>query len=1408
MLTIPRPVRILATSIAALISANSLQAQIWDGGGGDNNLSTGLNWDTNVAPLTNGTADLTFAGIIRLTPNVSVPLSVDSITFNNTAGAFTIGGSALSLGVNGITNNDADLQSFTANVTIATPTSSINATSGALSFGNGITVSGTNAVTLTGGSAIGVTSFVGTGTVNKSNAGTLNLSQFLSLDADLNLSAGATNLVATGVTAIATSNSTIALTGTASFAMNENLTLSGAQFTRATGTGLTFGAGKTLTVQNGGDLISVSALLLSGSNGAVSVTGIGSSIQTTAAAVTISNGTLATVSSGAALSSSTYLDIGTSGISGLTVEGTGSSVTSAGGVASYWGTTGGTANVIFRDAATATINSLSIAQGTASNTTGNVTVESGATVNGSNLTIANGGAGTGVSGTLTVTGAGSAWTQSGSSALTVGAVASTVGILNVNSAGTFTSGTGIISIGATGSVSINDGSFNANGNIVQTGQFTRSESGVFNLAAGRSWTIQGGGDATITGFQTFAANNAITVTGAGSSMVSDAGFISGSLDLTGGSSISVNSGGSFTTDYHFIGSANSGGALTVDGSGSTWNSDYTIIGGDYEAMAGGTGNVTLSNNAQANVNAIFMGMSTGATGTLLIESGADLTTDYLGTGEDNALYYTGAASTSNVTVTGAGSSFTTTGETTIGSNYGGAGTFTLASSATTTIANTGSFLVVPNGIFNQTGGTLNVNGALFVRQGGQYSKSGGSLAFGANSSLTVSSAGDFNLDDAGPINTGTSQSISVDGVGSSITGTGSSALSIRNGASLSVTNGGSVDLESYLDVGSGSNLVVDGVGSSLTAADRSDIGTNGVGTATFRNGGAGSYDQLYIGAFGGNTGTVNIQSGASLMVNTISLGSTNVLGSGNLNVDAQSTVTITDLMIASSGTLTLNGGIVNINGPITYNGGALVFNSGKLNVSGDLSVGDASLLSGNFELESSKQFAVGGQLTIDPFQSVVLNGGQLSAGSIINNGQLLFESGTLAITGAGGATVGSGQPLGAAFNLEAGSNFVVNNQLATAADGVLTMNGGSVTAGSFSNSGQIRINEGITNITGAATNNNGGQMFVSDSFSTGGTLTNASGGRITLRDGTGQLAGAGALSNTGLITGDGRITKALTNNAGGEVRAESGKTIAFTGANAANAGKFNLLGGMLEFAQAQTNGATGQINGHGTLNFTNGLSNAGQMNFSGGNSDVFGVVNSVAGSRVITSGGSTATFYDAFTNNATEVRTSANSATVFFGLVNGAGPFTGTGEVYYEGGYSPGNSPALVTTESSIFFGNNNTLTMEIGGITAGSEYDKLVFNGEQLQFGGELVIALLQNFSLTAGMEFDLFDFDPNNAQGSFSNIRTAEPLANGLTIDTSKIASNGTFTVVPEPSSAALVMITSAMLGLRRRRNSRNQA
>src|SRR3954466_1192600 len=88
-----------------LVAAKAASAQTWNGGGANDNWQTGANWVGLVAPLNNGTANLIFGGLIRLSPNVDVVYSINSLTFNNTSGLFTIGGSALALGAGGITNN-------------------------------------------------------------------------------------------------------------------------------------------------------------------------------------------------------------------------------------------------------------------------------------------------------------------------------------------------------------------------------------------------------------------------------------------------------------------------------------------------------------------------------------------------------------------------------------------------------------------------------------------------------------------------------------------------------------------------------------------------------------------------------------------------------------------------------------------------------------------------------------------------------------------------------------------------------------------------------------------------------------------------------------------------------------------------------------------------------------------------------------------------------------------------------------------------------------------------------------------------------------------------------------------------------------------------------------------------------
>ena len=89
----------------------------WDGGGANNNWTTGSNWVGNVAPTAGNSSDLTFSGSTRpgATVNSGSTFQVNSITFD--AGAtttFTIsGGNASSKIVLGsITNDSAFLQTI------------------------------------------------------------------------------------------------------------------------------------------------------------------------------------------------------------------------------------------------------------------------------------------------------------------------------------------------------------------------------------------------------------------------------------------------------------------------------------------------------------------------------------------------------------------------------------------------------------------------------------------------------------------------------------------------------------------------------------------------------------------------------------------------------------------------------------------------------------------------------------------------------------------------------------------------------------------------------------------------------------------------------------------------------------------------------------------------------------------------------------------------------------------------------------------------------------------------------------------------------------------------------------------------------------------------------------------------
>ncbi len=723
--------------------------------------------------------------------------------------------------------------------------------------------------------------------------------------------------------------------------------------------------------------------------------------------------------------------------------------------------------------------------------------------------------------------------------------------------------------------------------------------------------------------------------------------------------------------------------------------------------------------------------------------------------------------------------------------------------------------------------TLNLNQDYNFMDGAQLTRdTSAGLTIGAARVLTFQSGADAVVTGAFALNT--ASTLVVTGIGSTFSV--SDTLTLGGGSNTSITVGGRLSTQgSSVSIGASGDAIVtvDGNGSSFSGGQL-DVGLFGnSGSLTFRNGSVGVFDRLSVSnsGFVGNSGTILIESGATVSASgdfrlagstAANSGTATITGEGSaltvassstiggfgasiavLEVQAGAAFTSTgDVTLNPSGTININGGIVTTDGSFTNLGGTFNFIAGALSIGSDFNVGTGGLLGTDVAFDSARRFSTAATTTIDPFRTLTLDGGTFGTGVLVNNGTFDFKRGTLAITGTGGFEIGAGA-LGSNVVLAAGASLQVTNTTTVAAGALLRTDGGEFSGSDLVNDGTIDHRDGGLNFTGSLTNNAAGRLFVSGLTSPAGSIANA--GRITLLDSIGFLGGAGALTNTGLITGDGTVAKPVTNSATGQLRAETGKTLLFTGAVAPNEGTFSLQGGTLEFTSAITNAATGFIAGRGSL-ITAGVMNEGVMAFSGGTTDVYGDVTNASGARIATSGaGSVTTFFDDVVHNGQEIFTGASASTVFFGDQSGAGPFTGTGTVYYIGDLRPGNSPGIVSYGGDLVFGAAASLVLEIGGVHPGDS-DHLEVAGTVFA-DGILTLSLFDGFLPEVGDTFDLLD--AAEFAGGFDSI-SAPSLPGGLTWDLRELPSTGSVKVIPEPASAALVILGISLLGLRHARPS----
>ena len=104
---------------------------------------------------------------------------------------------------------------------------------------------------------------------------------------------------------------------------------------------------------------------------------------------------------------------------------------------------------------------------------------------------------------------------------------------------------------------------------------------------------------------------------------------------------------------------------------------------------------------------------------------------------------------------------------------------------------------------------------------------------------------------------------------------------------------------------------------------------------------------------------------------------------------------------------------------------------------------------------------------------------------------------------------------------------------------------------------------------------------------------------------------------------------------------------------------------------------------------------------------------------------------------------------------------------------APGDGTGVLTVNGDFVQTSSGILQMEIGGTSAGNEYDLLVADG--FQAGGTLEVLLRNNFSPVGGDLFDLFEF--TSISGNFSSLQ----LPTGIDWDTSKLLIDGTLLVTP---------------------------
>lgn len=617
----------------------------------------------------------------------------------------------------------------------------------------------------------------------------------------------------------------------------------------------------------------------------------------------------------------------------------------------------GSADTAKIDTGTVTLSTLATTTattivGSANGSNASLVIQSGGTVSDTSGFIGNN---AGSTGTMTVTGAGSGWTNS--AFVYVGN--SGTGTLTVSDLGSVT---------ATGNLYVGSATGSHGTMTVESGGIVSDNIGSVGNSAGAigTATVTGSGSRWMNASNFYVGNN-----GTGTLTVSDFGAVSAAGNVYVGSAtgshgfMTIQDGGTVSNKSSYIGSsAGSNGLVTVTGTGSKWT-----VSSDLAVGNNGTGSLVIQNGGLVEMTSsstyrLFVGASTGSSGSLTVQNGGSLKS-YA------ALVGAWAGSSGTMLVTGAGSSWVD--EKNIGVGYSGTGSLTVSDSAS----------VVTPGILT-LGFSTGANGTLSILNGGTVASGGTVVGNLANSTATLI----------------------ISGAGSTLTNNGSLYVGSFGTGNLIIAAGGTTNsTDAFVSAwaGSSATALVTGAGSEWTSTGTFRIGYAGTGVMTVADfasvvvsgamvvsGTATSSGTLNIGAAHGETpvapGTVTASNlsfgpGAGKIVfnHTSSdyIFATSISGAGIIENDAGVTHLTGDLSLFT-GTYDIEGGSLNIGLATTepqtvsssFSGaGNLSFTTGKTFLSGDSSgftgtttVSDSGTLAVNGSLGGVVNVATGGRL--------------------------------------------------------------------------------------------------------------------------------------------------------------------------------------------------------------------------------------------------------------------------------------------------------------------------------------------------------------------------------------------------------------------------------------------------------------